>query len=265
MSFVHELPSWLFAIATIVGFVGGATTGLVFARRWGRRREIHALVDNGVVGWIFSGTIVIYAIAIGLITVETWGNASAASAAASKEAGCIAALYRDLGGYPQPLQRELQQELVGYTHYVIEEDWPAQRRGEVPRGGSRLLTRFRHAMFAFEPATDGQRALHAEALHSFNEILEARQARLDAVSLGVPASLWAVVLVGAVLSILASYVFSMESVGLHAFMTGLLAAMIALLVFFIATTDRPYQGRTGLAATDYKLVLHGEMERDAAP
>ncbi len=265
MRVVHDLSPWLFAVLTIGLFVGAATGGLVLARGWGRKRGIHALVDNGVVGWIFSGTLVIYAIAIGLITVETWGNAAEAAAAASKEAACIAALHRDLGGYPQPLQGELRRALAEYTHYVIDVAWPAQRSGTVPAGGSNLLTRFRHAMFAFEPSTDGQRALHAEALRAFNALIEARHGRLEAVGLAVPGTLWGIVLAGAVLSIVGSYVFSMESLGLHAFMTGLLAAMIGLLVFVIATTDRPFQGSTGLGAGAYEIVLHDEMERAVAP
>jgi hypothetical protein len=265
MRFAHELPPWLFAIVTMTAFVVGSMVGLLSARRWGGRRGIHALVDNGAVGWIFSGTLVIYAIAIGLITVETWGNASEGARAASREASAIAALYRDLGGYPRPLAGDLKETLVGYTHYVIEKAWPAQRRGELPHGGSDLLTRLRRAMFAFEPATDGQRAIHAEALRAFNHLIETRQARLEAIDLAVPGSLWAVVLAGAVLCILASYVFSMESVGLHAFMVGLLAAMIGLLVFFIVKTDRPYLGRSGLAPTAYEIVLHDEMGRGVAP
>src|SRR6185369_4372826 len=104
VTFVHELPPWLFGLATVLVFVGAAIAGLVVARRWGRSRGLHALVDNSVIGWVFSAILVIYAIAIGLIAVATWGNASEASSVASHEAAGIAALYRDLGGYPQPLQ-----------------------------------------------------------------------------------------------------------------------------------------------------------------
>jgi len=38
-------------------------------------------------------------------------------------------------------------------------------------------------------------------------------------------------------------------------MTALLATMIALLVFFIAVTDRPYRGTMGIPASAYELVL----------
>ena len=75
--------------------------------------------------------------------------------------------------------------------------------------------------------------------------------------------MWGVVLFGAVLSIVGSYVFSMESLVFHGLMTSLLAAMIGLLVFFIATTDRPYHGATGVSPLAYELVLQGEMQHGA--
>ncbi len=265
VTFLHDLPSWLFAVLTIGVLVGGAVSGLVVARRWGRERGLHALVDNSVVGWIFSAILVIYAIAIGLIAVATWGNASRASDLASDEAARIAALYRDLSAYSEPVRTDLRRLLVSYTRSVVEVAWPAQRRGELSHGGTESLTEFQRIFYAFEPRTGGQQAVHEEALRVFNELVETRRERHEAVVDGVPGTLWSVVLVGALISIIGSYVFSMESLGLHAFMTGLLAAMIGLHVFFIASTDRPYLGAAGVGPAAYELLLRDLMDRDAAP
>jgi len=258
---LHDLPSWLFAILTIVVFVGAALGGLVLTRNWSRKRWLHTPVDNGVMGWMFSAILVIYAVAIGLIAVATWGNSSRATGEASDEAARIAALYRDLEGYPEPAQTQLRAILVAYTRFVVEDAWPKQRRGELPRGGTDILFQFQRIFYAFEPATDGQRIVHAEAMRAFNQLVEGRRQRLEAVDYAVPGRLWSVVLLGAVISIVGSYVFTMESLVHHAFMTSLLAAMIALLVFFIATTDRPYRGAVGVAPTAYELVLHDLIER----
>jgi hypothetical protein len=256
MARLHDFPLWLVGAATLVLFVGVALLGLVATRRFSRRHGLHALVDNGVIGWVFSAILGIYAIAIGLIAVESWGNAAAATSVASHEAAEIAALHRDLSGYPEPLQSKLDAGLTGYTRYVIEESWPQQRRGEIPRGGTLMLDDFEHLLYAFEPITEGQKAIHAEALRAFNTLIEFRRQRLEAVTYAVPGTLWSVVLVGAVLSIIASYVFSMESFWVHAMMTSLLAAMIGLLVFFILVTDLPYRGAAGVGPDAYQLVLH---------
>jgi hypothetical protein len=263
MGWIHELPLWLIGISTLLVFVVGSFLGLAVSRRWSRRRGLHALVDNGVIGWIFSAILGLYAIAVGLIAVATWGNASEASSIASHEAAEIAALYRDLGGYPQPIQGDLEAILARYTGAIIRREWPIQRLGEEPQGGRPILNEFANLLYSFEPATEAQKAAHAEALQAFNKMIEFRRLRLEAVNYAVPNTLWSVVLIGAVLSITASYVFNMESFWVHATMTGLLAAMVGLLIFFILVTDRPYRGKDSVGPDAYELVLHDLIEARA--
>jgi hypothetical protein len=70
-----------------------------------------------------------------------------------------------------------------------------------------------------------------------------------------PGTLWAVVLIGAALSICASYLLSIQSLLVQAFLTILLSSMIALLVFFIATTDHPYRGANAIGPGAYEIVF----------
>lgn len=262
---LFALPTWLVGCLVMVLFVGVSLAGLGLSRRWSRRRGLHALVDNGVIGWIFSAILGIYAIAIGLIAVATWGNAADASSVASHEAAAIAAFYRDVGGYPQPLRGRLEQLVLDYTKDVIETDWPLQRLGEIPRAGTEIIDRVQRELYAFEPSTSGQSVVHAEALDSFNQVVEFRRQRLEAVDYAVPRTLWGVVLMGAVIAVLASYVFNMESFQVHALMTCLLAAMIGLLVFFIMVTDHPYHGPAGVSPGAYELVLQDLIGEPRAP
>src|SRR5690606_14713909 len=111
------------------------------------------------------------------------------------------------------------------------------------------------------PATTGQRIVHAETLSAFNDLVELRRQRIEAVEYAIPGRLWGVLLVGAAIAIVASFVFNMESVGVHALMTGLLAAMISLLVYFIAITDLPFRGHSGVSPEAYELVLHDLGDR----
>src|SRR6478736_3730280 len=94
---VQALPAWAIGPACVLGFVAPAMVGL-----WLVERGIHerikvgeTLVDNGVVGWFFSGTLTIYGITLGLIAVTTWESSSRVAGIASHEAAAIAALYRD--------------------------------------------------------------------------------------------------------------------------------------------------------------------------
>ena len=255
MKHLDDIPVWLFALLTVVAFDATALVGLVCTRWLGHASGVYALLDNNIVGWIFSAILVMYAIAIGLIAIATWGNASNASATASQEASHIVTLYRTLAGYPEPQRSEFTRSIFAYTQSVIQIAWPAQRRGEVTETGTEILFSVGRRVLEFEPTTSGQSIVHAEALSAFNTLVELRRRRIEATTYAVPASLWVVVLIGAALSIFASYLFNIESLLAQSLLTMLLASMIALLVFFIATTDHPYRGVNAIKPRAYEIVL----------
>ena len=252
---LEDLPVWMFALLTVGGFNATALGGLVCTRRLGNWLGLYMLIDNDTVGWIFSAILVMYALSLGLIAVASWGNNSAAAAAASEEASHIATVYRTLGGYPQPLQGNLKDSVVRYTQSIIEKAWPAQRRGEITEAGIEIILHLWNRILEFEPTTDGQRVAHAQMLSGFNTLVEFRRRRIEAASYAVPGTLWVVVLVGAAVSIFASYLFKIPSLPVHGLLTILLASMIALLVFFIATTDHPYSGSSAIKPSAYEIVL----------
>ena len=175
---IKDLPPWLFALLTVAGFNAIALGGLVYTRRFGQSLGLYTFIDNNTVGAIFQAILVMYAISLGLIAVASWGNASAAAAAASEEASHIATVYRTLGGYPQPLQGDLKDSVVRYTQSIIEKAWPAQQRGEVTEAGIEIILHLWSQITQFEPKTDGQRVIHGQVLDGFNKLVEFRRQRL---------------------------------------------------------------------------------------
>ena len=136
---IEDLPLWLFALLIVAGFNAIALGGLVCTRRFGQSLGLYTFIENDTVGAIFSAILVMYAISLGLIAVASWGNTTAAAAAASEEASHIATVYRTLGGYPQPLQDDLKDSVARYTQSIIEKAWPAQQRGEVTEAGIEII------------------------------------------------------------------------------------------------------------------------------
>src|SRR5436190_20260727 len=122
MELIQDLPVWVIGPVCVLGFVVPGLVGL-----WLVHRKIHVriklgetLVDNGVVGWFFSGVLTIYGITLGLIAVTTWESSTRVSGIASREAATVAALYRDAGGFALPLRDQLRGKLREYTRFVIE-------------------------------------------------------------------------------------------------------------------------------------------------
>lgn len=265
MDWVHDLSARVFGPLCIVAFVLPTMAGLWLVHRkvHQRLRLTETLIDNGVVGWFFSGIFTIYGITLGLIAVTTWESYSHVSEIVSHEASSIAALYRDTAGFPNPLRDDLQHRLREYTRYIIDRVWPAQRLGESPTEGNQMLNEFETDLYSNEPASDAQRILQTEALKAFNELVEFRRQRIEAVGQGVPDVVWAVVLLGGALTIVTSFCFQLNEFKLHLLLSSALAAMIGLLVFLVAAFDRPYRGSVSIDPTAYEIIYDGLMKNDA--
>jgi hypothetical protein len=192
--------------------------------------------------------------------VSVWQTYSDVSKILSQEATAIAALYRDVSCYPEPIRASLQHVLREYVDYVIHKAWPLQQRGQVPGGGVELMNHFQTTLFTFEPSTEGQKHLHGETLRAYNQMIQARRLRLDAVNTRLPNVLWVVVFAGALISLSASFFFKVEDVRLHGIQVVLLATFIGLVIFMTLALDRPFRGDLGLGTEPYQLIYDHLMK-----
>ena len=254
MDAIQHLPIWLYAVIIVGGFVFAAVGGLaLFYRLTQGRLNLPEDMNNDVI--FFASAIgVFYSLTVGLIAVGVWSNYAEVESTVSQEAASIAALFRDVGGYPEPIRSDLQQTLRVYTEYVINDAWPAQYHGEILDGGTRILNDFQSRIFSFEPTTRGQEAIHTEALHQYNELIVHRRERVDAVNGGLPGVMWAIVLFGALLTVTVTYLLQIRH-DVHLVLTAFLAAFIGLVIFTMAGLDKPLSGPLAISPSSYQLVL----------
>src|SRR5687767_2381793 len=168
MDLVFELPLAISGSVLILALCLFAVGGLVFVRRQVLPRwRVHP-EDSEFTGAMVQAVLVFYGLPLALIAVNVWQTHSDVSKIVSQEATALAALYRDVSGYPAPMRQELQQELRGYVTNVIQQAWPLQQRGKVPAGGVEIMNRFQTALIGCEPGTEGQKLLHSETLRAYN-------------------------------------------------------------------------------------------------
>ncbi|MGI4883583.1 MAG: DUF4239 domain-containing protein [Janthinobacterium lividum] len=259
MLWLYDLPTWLLAVLIIGTSVLLALLGLYFAHRRLHRSGLARLIDNGTVGWFFSGVTVLYGLTLGLLTVATWQNFSTSSGIASQEAATLAVLYRDLSGYPPSAGQPLQQQLRHYTEFIVHQSWPAQRRGLANDAERKVLTHFQLALLHTDVQSAAHQVLHGEAVATFNRLVELRRQRIESIGTGVPGVLWSVVIVGAIITVAFSYCFAVERLRFHALLTGLLALMLGLMIFLIVALDHPYLGEVSVTPDAYQVVLDKVM------
>lgn len=122
------------------------------------------------------------------------------------------------------------------------------------------MNEFQTVLASFEPITEGQKVLHAETFRAFNQMIEARRLRLDAVLTGLPGMLWWVIVIGALVSLSSTFFFQVEDARLQRIQVVLLALFIGLLIFMIFALDRPFRGDLGLGPDPYELIYDQLMK-----
>jgi hypothetical protein len=262
IDFLSSLPLWALAVFLNVSLMGFTLASLWALRRWVLPR-LHLKSDASLFfgAAVMQSAMVLYSLVAALTAVSVWAKHSQVSDTVSGEATAIASMWRDLGGYPQRERDAMRDVLRGYTNQIIQEAWPEQKQGRVPRAGVEWMDRLLAQLLVFEPTSESQKVLHAETLSAFNRMHEARRQRLDAVTSGLPGVMWVVLLPGAMGCLLLSLFFPLEDTRFQAILVLGVAGFLSMVLFVIISLDRPFQGAMAVPPDSYQLVYDQLMNR----
>jgi hypothetical protein len=242
--------------------VGFTSLGTVLIRPWVRRNAADQAGWNTLIGAIYAAYVVFYGITLALIAVSAYQGYAAANQTVGREAAALGTLYRAVSSYPEPIRGELQAMLRDYTRYVIEEAWPAQRRGVIPEGGTARTTAFQKRLLSFQPQTRAQAILHAETIDQFGVFVDYRRQRLHSVLAGLPVALWLVVGVGAILNAGLTWLFDVNRLLVHLILAGIVSLFVALVVYLVVAMDNPFRGELSVYPEAFEVVQRSLMEPD---
>lgn len=259
MYWIYDLPNWIFGGLTVSVFIAVGLLGLFFTRGWVRRLHLVDHSHNDIVGFYLAGVTVFYGITLGLLAIGAWTTYSEVEGKIDHEATALGALYSDIDAYPEPSRSIMQQDLRQYTRGVIDVGWPMQQHGIVPNNVSGILSDFQKHFMAFEPVTEQQKILSAEAYRAFNELTISRRARLNSVTAEMPGPLWALVIIGALVCIAVTWFFHTGSFRMHLWMTILFSGLLGLMIYLIAVLDNPYRGRVSVTPEPLEHVYQQIM------
>lgn len=256
---IYDYPSLYIAALFTFVFVAVTWLAIFFFRRF-----VHSWIHserraNDMVGFAFSSFSVLYGILVGLLAVSAYQNFSNAIDIVTKEASSLAALYRDVRGYPGPIRGRLQDELRDYNRHVIDQSWAEQRKGVVSSEESFRIAQFTSELMTFKPSEKSEELNHAETLRQLNTFVELNQSRLVNVTTGIPAALWWVVALGALISILLVAMLDME-IHVHLLVGTALYFFLGAVIFVIAAMDNPFRGGVSVGSEAFQAVYDTLMK-----
>ncbi|MFO0914478.1 MAG: hypothetical protein U0795_16080 [Pirellulales bacterium] len=258
---IYDIPLHQLALWMALAFVGFSWAGVLLIRPVMRLVVLRRRGDtNSVIGSILSCYCVFYGLLLGLIAVAAYQNFSEVDANVSREAAALAALYEDVSHYREPEGQNLRWLLRDFCRYTIQDAWPKYQRGELPDGAETRLRAFHERLLSFHPESTMEEVVHQEAIRQFNSFLEQHRVREHSVTTGIPAVMWYVVLIGAVLNIALVWLFDMDLLS-HLVLGGILAFFLGTVIFLIAAMDNPFRGEVSIQPEAFETLYRTRMRQ----
>jgi Protein of unknown function (DUF4239) len=248
------MPVWVreLLIIAAVGLLAAFLHALI------HRRVAYANLTkhNDVAGFVFSVIGVIYAVVLGFVVVIVWEKFDATNDQVQVEAAAASDLYRTVGGLDPAFRDEVRAQLRDYAHHEIDVEWPLMAQNALPHAGMAPgLEAMVGDVIRYQPKGAAQVNVHQLALGDAERLLDARRQRIADTAPSVPELLWFALICGAASTLGFSYLFGVENRSAQLVMTGILAAVVAILFIVIHEFDSPFSGTVGVSDVAWKDFL----------
>jgi hypothetical protein len=257
---IYDIPSWQLFLLIMFITLSFSIGGLMLSRPWARKFIGQPPAENELVSDFLAGLGVFYGITLGLIAAGTWENFADIDGKVGEEAASLTALYRDISYYPAPMNDSLKTHLKTYTHLIINDVWKEQQRGLIPTKDTKEISKFQKILYGFNPETNQYIAIHQEALSQFNNLIQLRRQRLQSITSGLPATLWWVLIFGAIINIIIMWCFVTEHIQFHLLLTSIYSMLVGSLLFLIVVMDNPFRGEFSVNPDAFTLVYEQLMK-----
>ena len=259
---LYQLFLVILAPSLLVGLVG-----VWLVRRYGLM--LHA-EDNDTAALAHAFVGVLYAVALGLMVVGVQSGHSEVETVVMKEANQAGDIYMNAEGLSGESRRgDIQSLASKYIEAVIDDEWPQVSKGKpVLESTEELINRLSRCIISYRPNSDADSGSHyksdfdsdrdlvvyAELLSGINNLLDLRRERLHLGSDGVGRVTWAVVILGALVTIGMGCIYNTRGAHAHYGLVTCMSLMFGLMIFLIVAMDHPLWGEFSVQSTPFEVV-----------
>jgi hypothetical protein len=248
---IYDIPHWYLG-ALISGLAVVIT--LAFYSTFRRFIRVEFTADDRSLAMSVLGVVAtINSLLLAFSAVSVWESFGAADAAVVQEANSVGELARDLAVFDSVESRRAREALRRYAQLVVDREWNDMRVGRANEDTWLAADNIFRAVGTLEPDTPKRQALLPEIWSQTNEMVAHRRDRLYASESEVPGTLWAVVLVGSILTVLTTFVLPRSWINIA--MMATLAFSLGLVFFFIIAMDRPFTGKESISPAPFSSAL----------
>ena len=194
-----------------------------------------------IAGYFISVVGTLYSILLGLIVVNVQSKFDESKMMAQTEASSCSDVANICRGLPRADAVKIRSYLQWYYTVVQQEDWQKIADGSTSEQSIPAYQGLWNAISALEPQTNKQSACFSSLLDSMKRLSDARRYRMSARKRGLSIIVWTVLCLGAVMIILFTYFFWVESASTQLLLTVFVALFVSLNLLLVRLFENPYR------------------------
>jgi hypothetical protein len=247
---LNAFPLWalvllVVAVAVTVG-VGGFLSVHRFVPGFTRNAEFRTLSSA------FSISAGLFSFVLAFTIGQLYNNFTRAGSNAKQEGTAIAQVLRISYGLPPALGAEVRTEALDYAAEVRTHEWKLMRNGNYSVAAWQDIDRMYHTLEAARKRASGN-LFYGQTIARVDDLVSARQTRLDDSNLTIAPLFKGLLLLGALLAIYGTFYFKPLGEPLQVVMIGAASTLVGLALLVAISLDYPYSGGITVSSAPFKL------------
>ena len=184
----------------------------------------------------------LYAVLLGFVVVDAMTHMQEMRITVEQEANAVANVYLVSDGLPKGTSERMQKHCKDYVKVVTEDEWDSMKKGQALDVAHVLTWKMWREAVNLQCDTEGEGAVKDRLLEELSNLSDNRRTRLVMAVHGVAPTMWVFLIIGAVLTVVFTYFFGLESIRAQSIMTGLVAVTLSLNLFLVYLFGYPFRG-----------------------
>jgi hypothetical protein len=216
-----------------------------------------ALEDsNELVGFTYAVFGLIYGVLLAYTIVVAWERFAETERLVMREATVLSELWRDSQAFPPDIRSSIHKDLMSYAQSVAEQEWPTMaERGKADPRTVQIYERLWTHSYQLEPETRNQEAYLQEFLDRMNELGSSRRLRIMYSRMEVHRILWVVLLLGSVMTVGYTLLFSNKHAWVQVAITSCIMLMVLMGLLVILSLQYPFTGDVSVTPEVFRDLL----------
>ncbi|MFZ4734170.1 MAG: hypothetical protein ACOYK7_16665 [Pirellulales bacterium] len=195
-----------------------------------------------VTGHLLAVTGTLYAVTLGMIVVDAMARFEQAADTVQQESNCLVETFEVANRLPEPYRSRLQKHCREYAASVVQKEWSAMAAGRGSPETRAAMMAINRSLDGYEPRSEVEKAMFPLLVEQISELWRHRRERLGTAANGIPAIEWLALVVGAVITVAFTGLFTIDHTRLHVLVTAMVAMAIGLNLYLVSLFGYPFAG-----------------------